>query len=159
MKKSFNLKNYLFPIMLLGGIIIGSILGILLGEKATILAPVGDIFLNLLFTIVVPMVFVSISSAVGNMVNMKRLGKILGNLILVFVVTGAIAGILVITVVNIFPPAAGSAINFVAAEIKETASIGELVVGSLTVDDFSGLLSKKKYVTYYSILYSVWILC
>ncbi|WXR62585.1 dicarboxylate/amino acid:cation symporter [Peptostreptococcaceae bacterium AGR-M142] len=143
MKKSFNLKNYLFPIMLLGGIIIGSILGILLGEKATILAPVGDIFLNLLFTIVVPMVFVSISSAVGNMVNMKRLGKILGNLILVFVVTGAIAGILVITVVNIFPPAAGSAINFVAAEIKETASIGELVVGSLTVDDFSGLLSKK----------------
>lgn len=143
MKKSFNLKNYLFPIMLLGGIIIGSILGIILGEKATILAPVGDIFLNLLFTIVVPMVFVSISSAVGNMVNMKRLGKILGNLILVFVVTGAIAGILVITVVNIFPPAAGSAINFVAAEIKETASIGELVVGSLTVDDFSGLLSKK----------------
>jgi Na+/H+-dicarboxylate symporter len=142
-KKSFNLKNYLFPIMLLGGIIIGSILGIILGEKATILAPVGDIFLNLLFTIVVPMVFVSISSAVGNMVNMKRLGKILGNLILVFVVTGAIAGILVITVVNIFPPAAGSAINFVAAEIKETASIGELVVGSLTVDDFSGLLSKK----------------
>ena len=62
--------------------------------------PLGDIFLNLMFTIVVPMVFVSISSAVGNMVNMKRLGKILSSLVMVFVITGAIAGVLVLVVVR-----------------------------------------------------------
>ena len=62
--------SYRFPLILLGGIIIGALLGLVLGERATVLAPVGQIFLNLMFTIVVPMVFVSITTAVGNMVNM-----------------------------------------------------------------------------------------
>ena len=64
MNKSTIWKNYRFPIILLSGITIGAVLGIVLGEKAKVLAPLGDIFLNLMFTIVVPMVFVSIASAV-----------------------------------------------------------------------------------------------
>lgn len=143
MNKSTIWKNYRFPIILLSGIAIGAILGVILGEKAKVLAPVGDIFLNLMFTIVVPMVFVSISSAVGNMVNMKRLGKIMGSLVTVFVATGAIAGVLVLVVVNIFPPAAGTSIQFAGAEMEEMSSVGEMIVGALTVDDFSGLMSRK----------------
>ena len=98
--------SYKFPLLLLGGIFTGAILGIILGEKAKVLAPLGDIFLNLMFTIVVPMVYVSITTAVGNMVNMKRLGKILGSLVCTFVVTGGFAAALVLVVVNIWPPAA-----------------------------------------------------
>lgn len=135
--------SYRFPIILLTGIITGAILGLVLGEKATILAPLGDIFLNLMFTIVVPMVFVSISSAVGNMVNMKRLGKILGSLVMVFIVTGAIAGAFVLIVVNVFPPAAGTTIQFASAEMEQMSSVSDMIVGSLTVDDFSGLMSRK----------------
>ena len=67
-----------FPFILLAGIVIGSFLGLILGEKATILKPLGDIFLNLMFTIVVPMVFISITSAVASMADLRRLGKILG---------------------------------------------------------------------------------
>ena len=118
-------------------------LGIVLGEKAKVLAPFGDIFLNLMFTIVVPMVFVSIASAVGNMVNMKRLGRIMGSLVTVFVVTGAIAGVLVLVVVNIFPPAAGTSIQFASAQMEEMSSVGDMIVGALTVDDFSGLMSRR----------------
>lgn len=59
------------------GIILGAILGAILGEKATVLAPIGNVFINLLFMVVVPMVFVSIVNAVGSMLNMNRLGKIL----------------------------------------------------------------------------------
>lgn len=143
MNKSTIWKNYRFPIILLSGIIIGAILGVILGEKAKVLAPIGDIFLNLMFTVVVPMVFVSISSAVGNMVNMKRLGKILGSLVLIFVSTGAVAAALVLVVVNVFPPAAGTTIEFAAAELQEMTSIGDMIVGSLTVDDFTGLLSRR----------------
>lgn len=82
-KKSFW-KNYRFPIVLLIAIAIGSTLGIVMGEKATMFKPLGEIFINLMFTAVVPMVFITISSAVGNMLNMKRLGKILGSMFLVF---------------------------------------------------------------------------
>ena len=77
MDKKSIWKSYRFPIILVIGIVVGALLGVTLGEKATVLKPLGDIFLNLMFTIVVPMVFVSITTAVGNMVNMKRLGKIL----------------------------------------------------------------------------------
>ena len=143
MNKSTIWKNYRFPIILLSGIAIGAVLGIVLGEKAKVLAPLGDIFLNLMFTIVVPMVFVSIASAVGNMVNMKRLGRIMGSLVTVFVVTGAIAGVLVLVVVNIFPPAAGTSIQFASAQMEEMSSVGDMIVGALTVDDFSGLMSRR----------------
>lgn len=143
MNKSTIWKNYRFPIILLSGIAIGAVLGIVLGEKAKVLAPLGDIFLNLMFTIVVPMVFVSIASAVGNMVNMKRLGRIMGSLVTIFVVTGAIAGVLVLVVVNIFPPAAGTSIQFASAQMEEMSSVGDMIVGALTVDDFSGLMSRR----------------
>lgn len=136
-------KSYRFPLLLLAGIVLGCILGVLLGERATVLQPLGDIFLNLMFTIVVPMVFISISTAVGNMLNLKRLGKILGNMVLVFVVTGIIAAILVLVTVNVFPPAAGTTISMEAAEMGEASSVGDLIVGSLTVNDFSGLMSRK----------------
>lgn len=136
-------KSYRFPIILVMGIIVGALLGVTLGEKATVLKPLGDIFLNLMFTIVVPMVFVSITTAVGNMVNMKRLGKILGNLVLTFIVTGLFAAALVLTVVNIWPPAANTSIQFANAEMAEAASVGDMIVNSLTVNDFSGLMSRS----------------
>ncbi len=143
MDKKSIWKSYRFPIILVIGIVVGALLGVTLGEKATVLKPLGDIFLNLMFTIVVPMVFVSITTAVGNMVNMKRLGKILGNLVLTFIVTGLFAAALVLTMVNIWPPAANTSIQFANAEMAEAASVGDMIVNSLTVNDFSGLMSRS----------------
>ena len=143
MDKKSIWKSYRFPIILVIGIVVGALLGVTLGEKATVLKPLGDIFLNLMFTIVVPMVFVSITTAVGNMVNMKRLGKILGNLVLTFIVTGLFAAALVLTVVNIWPPAANTSIQFANAEMAEAASVGDMIINSLTVNDFSGLMSRS----------------
>ncbi len=140
-KKLWN--NYKFPLILLGGILIGAIVGLVMGEKASVFEPLGQIFLNLMFTIVVPMVFVSITTAVGNMLNMKRLGKILGSLVLTFVVTGIFAAALVLIVVNIWPPAANTTIAMGAAEMEEASSISDMIVGALTVNDFSGLMSRS----------------
>ncbi|EJO5346925.1 dicarboxylate/amino acid:cation symporter [Clostridium botulinum] len=136
-------ESYRFPLILLGGIISGSILGVVLGKKATIFAPLGEIFINLMFTIVVPMVFISIATAVGSMMNMKRLGKILGSLMLTFLVTGCFAAVLVLVVVNIWPPASNAAITMESAKMQDSASISSMIVGALTVDDFSGLMSRK----------------
>ena len=141
-KKSFW-EQYKMPILLLGGIAIGSIIGIISPAFGQKLKPIGDIFLNLLFTIVVPLVFVSIASAVGSMVNMKRLGKILGSTIAVFLITGAIAGVCVLTWVNIFSPSAGTNIQLGAAEMGEAKTAAELIVESLAVSDFNQLLSKS----------------
>lgn len=143
-KKKTNLWNYYrFPIILLSSIILGSVIGLILKEKAVVLKPFGDIFLNLMFTIVVPLVFVTIASAVSSMVDMKRLGKIIGNMLLVFIVTGLIASIIMIVVVNIFPPAQGVRIDLPQAEEVKPLSTGDQIVAALTVTDFPLLISRK----------------
>lgn len=141
-KKVSLWQQYKLPILLLGGIGIGSIIGVVSPSLGQALKPVGQIFLNLMFTIVVPLVFVSIASAVGSMANMKRLGKILGSTIFSFLATGAIAGVCVLVWVNLFSPSAGTNIQMGTSEMGEMQSVSDMIVGSLTVDDFSGLLSK-----------------
>ena len=143
MQKKTFWQQYQMPILLLGSIAIGAILGIVAPEFGKKLKPLGDIFLNLMFTIVVPLVFASIASAVGAMANMKRLGKILGSTMAAFLVTGAFAGICVLIWVNLFSPSAGTNIQMGTAEMGEMKSAAEMFVGALTVSDFSQLLSKS----------------
>lgn len=141
-KKSFW-QQYGNLILILSGILIGALIGVVVPDFGTTIKPIGDIFLNLLFTIVVPLVFVSIASAVGGMANMKRLGKILGGTIGTFIFTGAIAGVCVLVWVNLFSPSAGTTIELVASEVGEAQTAGELLVSSLTVSDFSDLWDKS----------------
>lgn len=141
-KKTFW-ENYRFSITLIISIAIGSIIGVIFGEKAIVLKPFGDVFLNLMFTAVTPLVFITIASAVGSMVNMKRLGKILGNMFLTFVVTGLIAAVLILITVKVFPPAAGANIELGAATELEKLSLADQIVQAITVNDFSKLLSRS----------------
>lgn len=143
MTKQSVWKNYRFPIVLIFSICLGSVIGVVMGEKATVLTPFGDIFLNLMFTAVVPLVFVTISGAVGSMTNMKRLGKILGYMLLVFFVTGLIAAVIIIICVKLFPPAQGVQIALDNTRMQETVSLPQQIVKALTVSDFGELLSRR----------------
>lgn len=74
MKKIF--KNYMFTIILLGSVLLGGIIGSVMGPKSSALEPFGKLFINLMFMILVPLVFFSVSSAMANISGMKRLGKL-----------------------------------------------------------------------------------
>lgn len=138
-----KLKAYRFPLILVLSIIIGSLIGFIAGEKAEVLKPLGDLFLNLLFMIVVPLVFFSISSAIANMDSMKRLGKILGSMITVFIITGIIASIVMIVAVVAFPPAQGADISLTQPEDVEELSLADQLVATFTVPDFVDIFSRK----------------
>lgn len=125
------------------GIVIGVLIGLLLPNVAKNIKVLGDIFLNFMFTLVVPLVFFSISSAVGNMIDMKRLGNILSKTILVFITTGIFAGILMITVVKIFPPALGFDGKMIMSKPEGIKSLNDIIVLSLTVPDFPQILSRN----------------
>ncbi|WP_300356754.1 cation:dicarboxylase symporter family transporter, partial [Fusobacterium sp.] len=141
-KKTFW-ENYRFSIMLLSSIVLGSILGGVLKEKASILKPFGDLFINAMFTIVVPLVFVTISSSIANMSNMKRLGNILKSLFLVFFSTGLVASLIIIVLVLLFPPAQGIELNLPPAEAIKPFQTGNQIVAALTVTDFPQLISRS----------------
>lgn len=148
--KSF-IENYKSTIILLGAIILGGIVGVVMGPEATIFKPIGDLFLNLLFMILVPLVFFSVTSAIANMSEMKRLGKILKNIIIVFVSTAVLSGIIGIIGVLIFNPTKGlnqgMFANLMAGaesvENTEKLNLLQQLVNTVTVTDFKDLLSKS----------------
>lgn len=150
-------KKYWFPISILLSIIIGSLWGSYLGERASVLKPIGDIFLNLMFTIVVPLVFFTISSSIASMIDLKRLGKIMGYSLIVFTITCIIATVVMLVSVKLVNPLGSNSVLIDATETVKNLSIGEQIVNALTVNDFSELLSRNNMLplVIFSILFGV----
>jgi Na+/H+-dicarboxylate symporter len=142
-KQSSFLKNYASSLILLGAISFGCVLGLVFKEKAVVFKPFGDVFLNLLFTIVVPLVFFSISSAVAAMDNIRRLGKIILWMMVVFTATGIIASVLMLIAVQLYPPAQGINIPLPSDIHFQQLKVSDQIVKAFTVADFSDLFSKK----------------
>ncbi|APC39828.1 dicarboxylate/amino acid:cation symporter [Clostridium estertheticum] len=149
MKKLF--KNYKSTIILLGSVILGGIIGIVMGPKSSVLEPFGKLFINLMFMILVPLVFFSVSSAMANISGMKRLGKIMGSIVLVFLSTALIAAIIGTIATLIMKPTSGLHIDMFKSLMKsavgtqtiEKVSFLDQLVNTFTVSDFVDLLSRK----------------
>ena len=141
-KRSFW-RAHGFALVLLGSIILGCILGIIMGKRAVVFKPLGDIFLNAMFMVVVPLVFTTICSAVANMSTMKRLGKVMGTMMAVFLVTGVIAAVLMLGAVSLCPPAQGTKIVLEAPEEFQALNSVDQIVKAITVPDFKDMLSRK----------------
>ena len=147
-------RNYAFLAVMLGAMILGSIVGWIFPQEldaegnvisagATVLEPLGTLFLNMMFCIVVPMVFSSIAGSVATMKSRKRAGKIMGTTVLTFVITGAIAAVIMIVIMKIFPPVLEPWTNLTEGVVEDPISIPDLIVNFFTVSDFSGLLSRS----------------
>ena len=114
-----------------------------MGKRAVVFKPLGDIFLNAMFMVVVPLVFTTICSAVANMSTMKRLGKVMGTMMAVFLVTGVIAAVLMLGAVSLYPPAQGTKIVLEAPEEFQALNTVDQIVKAITVPDFKDMLSRK----------------
>lgn len=137
------LTTYRFTLILLAAIAVGAGLGLVLGERAAVIKPLGDLFLNLLFTLVVPLIFFSIASAVAGMGSLRRLGRIVGAMLGVFVATGLVAAALMLVAVKAVPPAEGLEVTLPGAPEVAPVRLGDQLVGALSVPDFGELLSRK----------------
>ncbi len=138
-----KLQAYRFPIILLTSIIIGSIIGLVFGEKANVIKPLGDIFINLLFMVVIPLVFFSISSAIANMDSMRRLGKIMGSMMTVFILTGIISSVFMLVAILLFSPGGGVDIPLETPDDVESVTLSEQLVNTFTVPEFVDLFSRS----------------
>ena len=133
------MKKYRSIIILIGSILLGTIVGMFF--DTTYLKPFGDIFLNLMFTLAVPLIFTTVSSSIANMSNLKKLGKILKYVFIVFISTSLISAIFMFICLKIANPFTSS-INLSVTEINKVSFIKELPK-LFTVSDFSMLFSKS----------------
>lgn len=158
------IKNYKSYFILIGSILLGTIMGLIFKEKASIVSPLGDLFLNMLLVIVVPLIFLTLSTSIGKMKQPKRIGKILVTVILVFIVT---------SIVSVFV-GLGTSKMFKLVDIKDTNSIKEVLlnddvvekedvnflqrtVDTISVNDFSKVLSRDNMIALiiFSILFGI----
>lgn len=150
-------KTYKSTIILLVAIIVGAIVGIVFGEKATILSPLGDVFLNLMFVAIVPLIFVSVSTSIAKMKQPKRLGKIMLTIVVIFIVTSLVAVLVGLASAYSFKLVETEDGELIKASLEdvddeeeinsdEDLSILERTVSVLTVNDFQDLLSKNSII-------------
>lgn len=148
------LKNYAQMIIIFVAMIIGGCIGVFFKEQALILKPFGDLFINLIFTVTVPLVFFTISSAIANMNQPKRLGKVMTVMIITFIITSIIAIFIGIISMHIAKPLNENDIELIGKNntienvpIKDTeVNLLEQIVSTITVSDFTDLLSTKNMI-------------
>ena len=143
------LKNYGATLALLGGILLGAACGILWPSAAHAVRPVGDLFLNLIFVMIVPLVFFSIANSICGLRRGGILGKVLLNVLVVFFGMSLIAALVAWLGVSVYSPVSPEdrqAILGEIASVTDGLAPGirpvDALVQALTVSDFGLLLSK-----------------
>ena len=140
MKSNSFLKNNWFFFSMIIGIVAGIIVGFL-WPNAGVLEPLGTLFINMMFCVVVPMVFFSISSSIANMKSAKRAGKLMGTTVITFMVTTIIASVIMYVLVRFIPVYTGEPAFEPGASEPMTA--GAMIVGFFTKPDFPELWSRR----------------
>ena len=136
-------KNYVFLGVLLGAMVLGCFVGWLWPSFAGAIKPLGTVFINMMFCVVVPLVFSSIASSIACTKSRVRAGKIMGTTVAVFVVTGAIAAVIMFLILKVFPPVTAPWREMNGEAMGEYASLSDMIVNFFTVSDFAGLLSRR----------------
>lgn len=126
MKKVIQWINSHFALVLLISVVVGVVLGLALGDSASVLKPLGTVFTRLLVMMVPVLVLFSISSSFANIGDAKKLSRWGGKVILWFLFTTFIAIVLGIICGFIFQPGVGA----------EIAGYESVEATGVSVDDY-----------------------
>ncbi|MXS71486.1 cation:dicarboxylase symporter family transporter [Flavobacteriaceae bacterium W22] len=137
------LKNYSGILLLLLGITVGSIIGMLMPDIVDYIKPLGDIFLNLLFVSVVPLVFFAVSNSIASLEQQSKFGKIMLTMSFTFLFFILTAAVFTICVVYLFPVSGVSGSHEIVEEAVSNDTWGNRIVGFFTVGEFTQLFSRQ----------------
>lgn len=141
MKEIF--RNYSGILLLLLGITVGSIIGVVTPQIVDYIKPLGDIFLNLLFVSVVPLVFFAVSNSIASLEQQSKFGRIILTMSLTFLFFILIAAIFTIGVVYLFPVSSISGSSGIISKATNNDTWGNRIVSFFTVGEFTELFSRK----------------
>ena len=146
------MRNYIQTVLLLLGVSIGAACGALAGPSASFVKPVGEIFLNLTFVLVVPVVFFSVANSVRKLTTERKLWRVLSRAVLVFLAGSVVAGFLTWVICGFWNPLGGYATRIPPERmVIDGVAIGgrdllSTIENMFTVSDFHMILSKDNLV-------------
>ena len=144
--KSAFLKHYGATLLLLLGLVVGGVLGVTLGEGARVLRAPGQLFLNLVFVLVVPLVFFSVAHSLIVMRRSGMIGKVLGTALGVFLFMSLVTGIFTFSFMSLWNPftrVLGEGGTMTGGVMAEGVNLGDALVSAFTMNDFSLLISRE----------------
>ncbi len=137
------LRNYSGILLLLLGISIGSLIGIFSPQTVEYLRPLGDIFLNLLFVSVVPLVYFAVANSIASLQQESKFGRIILAMVATFLVFILIAALFTIAAVFLFPTPPLPPNSLETFDTAPVASWNERIVSFFTVGEFTELFSRR----------------
>ena len=156
------MKSYKSSIILIMAVVIGTFIGLIFKEKASVLSPLGDIFINMLLVVVVPLIFLSITVSISKIKSPKRLGKIMITTIVTFIVTSLVAvivGFVSTYKINLVDTDKVNDIKSVLVENTEVEELNilERTAKTLTVNKFGDLLNTDNLIALlvFSIIFGI----
>lgn len=108
--------------------VLGSIVGLLVGEPATALEPLGDLFIRLLEMLVIPIVVFTLLMGIRQL-SPATLGKIGGQVVLLYAFTSALAVVIGLAVANFVNPGTGMTLTDEQVDPEEPPSATEVLLG------------------------------
>jgi len=122
------------------GMILGITVGIIFGEDAAILKPIGSLFVNTIKMLIVPLVFCSIIVGITSMQDTSKMGRIGFKAVMFYLISTAVAISIGLLLGNLLQPGAGLELVAQQAEaVKETASLAETIVGLVPTNPVGAL--------------------
>jgi len=113
--------------------------GILLGHFypsiGASMKPLGDAFIKLVKMIIAPVIFLTVSTGIAGMSDLKKVGRVAGKAMLYFVVFSTLALVVGLVVSNVVQPGAGMHIAASSLDAKAIATYSEKAHDA-TVTDF-----------------------
>jgi Na+/H+-dicarboxylate symporter len=135
-------RTYRLAITLITSIIAGGAVGEIAPATAATIKPLGDLFLNLIFMIIVPLVFFAVSSSVAS-ARGSNISRITWSMLAPFLFTSLVAAIGSLLFMLVVQPTPGANIVIKALPPPEFApALGQLV-STVTTPDFMMMLSHK----------------
>ena len=151
MKKFWS--NYKSTIIMLFALILGTIIGLIFKEKASILSPLGDLFMNMMFILIVPLIFLTITTSIAKIKQPKRLGKVIRTIIIVFVITSLVSVVIGLISTYSTKLVKTSDSNAIIETLKDEdtkeeieLNILERTVEAISTNDFAKILSKDNLI-------------
>ncbi len=120
--------------------VLGVAVGIVAGERATVLQPLGDLFISLLMMTVIPLVFFNLLAGLTSLTDVRVLGRLGGKILLYYLFTTVLALTLGMTVMHLLQPGAGWQLTEeVDATLGQVPSVTDVFLGLVPSNVFEAL--------------------
>ncbi|WP_423186207.1 dicarboxylate/amino acid:cation symporter [Alishewanella sp. d11] len=127
----------------LGALLLGVTAGVVLGEQATALKPLGTLFINAIRMLVVPLVFFSLITSITSLADNHKMQRLAFKTVALFLITAFIASLIGLTVGSLMNW--GESLQLVATEVRERTipPVADVLTGLIPTNPIAALAEGK----------------